>query len=173
MHREENVDNPQILRAIISILNQLAAHFDLPVIVTTHPRSRKRIKAIKDLDLDKRISFLKPFGFLDYVKLQKNALCVISDSGTISEESSILGFPAITLRNSMERSEALDAGSIIITGFNTDIVMSSSRVVIDQHKENNYSRSFPTEYFITDTSKRVLNLILGTTMLSNKWAGVK
>ena len=173
MHREENVDNPQILRAIISILNQLAADFDLPVIVTTHPRSRKRIKAIKDLDLDKRISFLKPFGFLDYVKLQKNALCVISDSGTISEESSILGFPAITLRNSMERSEALDAGSIIITGFNTDIVMSSIRVVIDQHKENNHSRSFPTEYFITNTSKRVLNLILGTTMLSNKWAGVK
>ena len=173
MHREENVDNPQILRAIISILNQLAAHFDLPIIVTTHPRSRKRMKAIKDLDIDKRISFLKPFGFLDYVKLQKNALCVISDSGTISEESSILGFPAITLRNSMERSEALDAGSIIITGFNTDIVMSSIRVVIDQHKENNHSRSFPTEYFITNTSKRVLNLILGTTMLSNKWAGVK
>ena len=124
MHREENVDNIQILKNIVSILNTLAKDYDLPVIVSTHPRTRKRLNAAENFELDNRISFLKPFGFLDYIQLQKNALCVISDSGTISEESAILDFPAITLRNSMERPEALDAGSIILTGFNINIVIS-------------------------------------------------
>ena len=173
MHREENVDNIQILKTIVSILNKLAEDYSLPVIVSTHPRTRKRLNTIKDLDLDNRISFLEPFGFLDYVKLQKNALCVISDSGTISEESAILDFPAITLRNSMERPEALDAGSIILTGFNIKIVISSIKIVIDQHETNGINKSVPIEYLISDTSHRVLNLIIGTAKLSNLWDGIR
>ena len=172
MHREENVDNVQRLNKIVSILNKITVDYNLPVIVSTHPRTKKRLNAIKNLDLDTKISFLKPFGFLDYIQLQKNALCVISDSGTISEESAILNFPAITLRNSMERPEALDTGSIILTGFDVNIVMNSIRVVIDQYGENLHTRSIPAEYLILNTSNRVLNLILGTTKLSNMWEGI-
>jgi len=173
MHREENVDNPHILKTTISILKQLAADFDLPVIVSTHPRTGRRLKDKESFNIDNKISFLKPFGFLDYVKLQKNALCVISDSGTISEESAILNFPAITLRNSMERPEALDTGSIILTGFNANIVMNAIRVVIDQHQENRCNSRVPKEYLITNTSERVLNLVMGTAKLSNVWAGIR
>ena len=173
MHREENVDNPKILKATFSILNQLASEYDLPIIVSTHPRTRKRLEAIEKVDLNSRISFLKPFGFFDYVYLQKNALCVISDSGTISEESAILNFPAITLRNSMERPEALDSGSIILTGFDTNTVLSSIKLIIDQHKSNQMERIIPNEYLIPNTSKRVLNLIMGTTKLSNIWEGIR
>jgi len=173
MHREENVDNIQILKNIVSILNKLAKDYDLPVIVSTHPRTRKRLNAAENFDLDKRISFLKPFGFLDYIQLQKNALCVISDSGTISEESAILDFPAITLRNSMERPEALDAGSIILTGFNIDNVISSAKIIIDQHQTDEIKKSVPNEYLISDTSQRVLNLIIGTAKLSNLWDGIR
>jgi len=169
MHREENVDNVQILKTILSILNKLADDYGLPVIVSTHPRTRKRIRSLKKVDLNKKISLLKPFGFFDYVKLQKNALCVISDSGTISEESAILDFPAVTLRNSMERPEALDAGTIILTGFNVKIVMSSIKIVIAQYKESKVKRNIPDDYLITNTSERVLNLIIGTSKLSRMW----
>ena len=125
--------------------NQLASEYGVPVIVSTHPRTRKRLNSNKGIDLDSRISFQKPFGFFDYIQLQKNALCVISDSGTISEESAILNFPAITLRNSMERPEALDSGSIILTGFDTNTVLSSIKLVIDQHKVNNIEKTIPNE----------------------------
>jgi len=172
MHREENVDNIQILKTIVSLLNKLAEDYGLPVIVSTHPRTRKRLLSLKNVGLNKKISLLKPFGFFDYVKLQKNALCVISDSGTISEESAILDFPAVTLRNSMERPEALDAGTIILTGFNVNIVMSSIKIVIEQHKKSEVERSIPNDYLITNTSERVLNLIMGTSKLSHKWAGI-
>ncbi len=96
-HREENVDNPQNLESILTILNTLAKIYKIPIIVSTHPRTRKRIEQLADKKSDKLIQFLKPFGFTDYVHLQMNALCTISDSGTISEESAILGFPAISL----------------------------------------------------------------------------
>jgi len=172
IHREENVDNPSIFKSTISILNQLASEYGVPVIVSTHPRTRKRLNSSKGIDLDSRISFQKPFGFFDYIQLQKNALCVISDSGTISEESAILNFPAITLRNSMERPEALDSGSIILTGFDTNTVLSSIKLVIDQHKSNHIEKTIPNEYLIPDTSQRVLNLIMGTTKLSNTWEGI-
>ena len=119
-HREENVDNPENLRRILVILNSLAEDYKLPVIVSTHPRTRKRLEAMDDIKMDPLIQFLKPFGFTDYVNLQMNALCTVSDSGTISEESAILNFPAISLRNSMERPEAQDAGTIILTGFDPD-----------------------------------------------------
>lgn len=171
-HREENVDNPANLEKILTVLEELASSYDLPVIVSTHPRTRKRIEALGDKKLNKKIQFLKPFGFLDYVHLQQQALCTLSDSGTISEESSILNFPAISLRQSMERPEAQDTGSIILTGFDPDIILNSIALAI-QEKVNRKIKSIPTDYQIEDTSWRVVKLIMGNTKLSNLWNGIK
>ena len=170
-HREENVDNPENLTKILKVLDELAKTYKLPVIVSTHPRTRKRIEQLGDTRQNDRIQFLKPFGFLDYVHLQQHALCTLSDSGTISEESSILGFPAISLRQSMERPEAQDTGSIILTGFDPDVILSSIELVINEMKERN-SFSIPDDYQIADTSWRVVKLILGNCKLSNLWNGI-
>lgn len=171
VHREENVDNPRHLKEILDILNKLSMEYNIPVIVSTHPRTRNRLESLKNKSIDNRIQFLKPFGFFDYVNLQMNALCAISDSGTISEESAILSFPAISLRQSMERPEAQDAGTIILTGFDADIVLSSVRIVIEEHKIGGYER-IAEDYTITNTSWRVLKLIMGNARLSNKWWGI-
>jgi len=170
-HREENVDNPVNLEKILTVLEELANNYNLPVIVSTHPRTRKRIEALGEKKLNKKIQFLKPFGFLDYVHLQQHALCTLSDSGTISEESSILNFPAISLRQSMERPEAQDTGSIILTGFDPGIILNSIALAI-QEKSNRKFNSVPTDYQIEDTSWRVVKLIMGNTKLSNKWWGI-
>ena len=201
VHREENVDNPGNLKKILTILNHLADTYKLPIIVSTHPRTRKRIenlrKSVKSASsaFHPLVHFMKPFGFTDYVALQKNALCTISDSGTISEESAMLNFPAISLRQSMERPEAQDAGKIILTGFEPDVVLNAIATVIDEFKdkrkkekgksagiENTFDfkllsfdldkNQSPQEYFIPNTSWRVVKLILGNTKLSNKWWGV-
>jgi UDP-N-acetylglucosamine 2-epimerase len=170
-HREENVDNPKNLRRILLILNNLAKEYKFPIIVSTHPRTRKRLEATEDIKMDSRIQFLKPFGFTDYVNLQMNALCTVSDSGTISEESAILHFPAISLRNSMERPEAQDAGTIILTGFDPDVVLNSIELAINEHK-NSLVKQLPPDYKVPDTSWRVLKLIQGLSSLSNIWYGV-
>lgn len=170
-HREENVDNKENLSKIITILNSLADLYNKPVIVSTHPRTRKRLETLSAVAIDDRVQFLKPFGFFDFVELQKNAMCTLSDSGTISEESAILSFPAITLRNSFERPEALDSGTIVLTGFNVDTVLDSIKLVIDEHALGKY-QSIPLDYQVSNTSWRVLKLILGTARLSNGWNGV-
>jgi UDP-N-acetylglucosamine 2-epimerase (non-hydrolysing) len=171
-HREENVDNPDHLKMILNILNKIADLYQVPVIVTTHPRTRKRLEQLPDLKPNQHIQFLKPFGFTDYVHLQMNALCTISDSGTISEESAMLSFPAISIRQSMERPEAQDAGTIILSGFDPDIVCDAIEVVIKEHQTGIY-KEIPFEYKIENTSWRVLKLIMGNTRLSNKWWGIK
>jgi len=170
-HREENVDNPENLQKILSVMNSLANDYRFPVIVSTHPRTRKRLEATDSTTLSPLIQFLKPFGFTDYVKLQMNAMSTISDSGTISEESAILNFPAISLRNSMERPEAQDAGTIILTGFDHDVVLNSIELAVEEHK-NNVLKQIPTDYHVNDTSWRVLKLIEGLSSLSNQWHGV-
>lgn len=169
VHREENVDNPDNLQKIFHVLNTLAKEYGFPVIVSTHPRTRKRIEEMKGPEPDQLIRFLKPFGFIDYVHLQKNASCVISDSGTISEESAILSFPAISIRQSMERPEAQDSGTIILTGFNTDVVLQSVKL---QMSLTGSPLVAPADYCITNTSERVLKLILGMAGLSNIWEGI-
>ena len=181
-HREENVDNPEHLKQILRVLNELAEQYKLPVIVSAHPRTRKRIEAIDPSLITHHsspithppslITYLKPFDFTDYVYLQKNALCTISDSGTISEESAMLSFPAISLRQSMERPEAQDTGSIILTGFDPDVVLNAIAAVIEEHQSPFTSHQSPAEYQIENTSWRVLKLILGNTKLSNKWWGI-
>jgi len=170
-HREENVDHPGNLNKILKILNLLAEDYKLPVIVSTHPRTRKRLESTTVVEMNPLVQFLKPFGFTDYVHLQMNALCTISDSGTISEESAILNFPAISLRNSMERPEAQDSGTIILTGFDPNVVVNSLSIAIDEHKRK-LAKLIPSDYLVTDTSWRVLKLIQGLSMLSNKWHGV-
>ena len=170
-HREENVDNKSNLEKILSILNQLASDYGFPVIVSTHPRTLKRLNALENKIVDPLIQFLKPFSFLDYINLQMNAQCCISDSGTISEESAILKFPAISLRQSMERPEAQDSGTIILTGFQIKSVLDSVRISVEEYK-GIQSRQIPADYQINDTSWRVLKLISGLSYLSNKWHGV-
>ena len=157
-HREENVDNPENLKKILFILNRLAEDYKFPVIVSTHPRTRKRMETMVEIRMNSLIQFLKPFGFTDYVNLQMNALCTVSDSGTISEESAILNFPAISLRNSMERPEAQDAGTIILTGFDPNVVLASIDLAIKEHNCG-IDRQIPVDYQVQDTSWRVLKLI--------------
>ena len=172
-HREENVDRPGNLKKIIAFLNLLAEKYDLPVIVSTHPRTRKRIEALGGVETDPRIRWLKPFGFFDYNALQINAKCAISDSGTISEESGILNFPAVTIRQSLERPEAMDAGTIILAGLDPETVLDSIEAVLAEFAANGggYDRICP-EYQVTNTSWRVLKLILGTAGLAHRWQGI-
>jgi len=172
-HREENVDNQSNLHKILIILNKLAEDYNLPIIVSTHPRTRKRLEMMADMEMNPLVQFLKPFGFIDYIYLQMNALCTLSDSGTISEESSILSFPAISLRQSMERPEAQDAGTIILTGFEPDVVINSIQIVVNEFKTNNNYKRIADDYNIENTSWRVLKLISGNTKLSNLWNGIK
>jgi len=172
IHREENVDNPHHLEKICHIINGIAEKYNKPVIISTHPRTRKRLdSSVKKIKFHNKVKFFKPFGFFDYVKLQQNALCTISDSGTISEESAIMSFPAITIRNSIERPEALDAGTILLTGLDLDIVLSSIKLVMEEHAQK-IEKVIPAEYRISDTSWRVVKLILGTAKLSNQWSGI-
>ncbi len=169
VHREENVDFPENLKSIGVVLNTLADSYGLPIIVSTHPRTRKRIEMLEGFEFNPLIQFLKPFGFSDYNYLQMNALCVVSDSGTISEESSILGFPAITIRNSMERPEAIDAGTIILSGFDPEIVLDSIRLAVEEGAQ--FAKICP-EYQVENTAMRVLKLVMGTAKLHKQWSGL-
>lgn len=171
-HREENVDNKENLKSILTLLNQLANKYNKQIIVSTHPRTQKRLSMLREMKKDKRIRFLKPFGFHDYVHLQQHALCSISDSGTISEESAILNIPAVTIRNAMERPEAIDNGTIILTGLDPSTVLESIDLEI-RERRNNIHVDIPAEYKINNTSWRVLKLIVGTNALSNKWQGIQ
>ncbi len=171
IHREENIDNEKNLQELMDTLQLLFDKYKKPLIVSTHPRTKKQLLNTGKLNLDKNIHFLKPFSFTDYLKLQMNAICTISDSGTISEESAILNFPAVTVRNAMERPEALDAGSIILTGINSKIILDAIELEI-LAKDQDKRKTIPVDYEISNTSLRVVKLILGTCNLSNTWAGI-
>ena len=172
IHREENVDNEENLSLLLNSLNLICEEYDLPVIISTHPRTRKRLEALFGVGLHANMQFLKPFGFFDYNHLQMNCSCAISDSGTISEESSILSFPAITVRSSMERPEALDTGNIILTGLDPETILHAIRVMMEE-KGSQRKNVIPAEYEIENVSERVLKLIVGTAKLSHIWDGIK
>ncbi len=177
VHREENVDSKPRLASLIATLNGLAAHYDMPIIVSTHPRTRNRIEALDGAaDIDPRVRYLKPFGFHDYNHLQMNAFCAISDSGTIAEESSILDFPAITPRDAIERPEAMDTGNIIVTGLDQAQIMGGVEAAVTLHAHRKAAGRpgiIPQDYQITNTSERVAKLIIGTARLSNGWDGIR
>jgi UDP-N-acetylglucosamine 2-epimerase len=163
-HRQENIDYKSRFKQFISILEGVSKVYKLPVLVSTHPRTKKQINSNKIVK-DKNIMFHEPFNFSDYNHLQKNALIVLSDSGTISEESAMLGFKALTIRDSMERPEALEAGSIVMSGTKPENVIQAMEIVLKTDPVNN----LPSEYLINDTSSRVLNYIVSTVNQHNFW----
>ncbi len=136
-HREENIDNLKNLKKISETINHLAKEKKFKILVSTHPRTQKQLKKLKGFKFNKSVEFHRPFGFFDYINLQKHAYCTISDSGTITEESSILKFPAITIRNSHERPEGMDAGVLIMSGLNKEKVLSAIDITINSNKNKN------------------------------------
>ena len=166
-HRQENVDFPERLEALLNTLLLIIEKYDLPILMSTHPRTRKQLAKLDLKNFDKLI-FHDPFGFLDYQSLQLNARAVLSDSGTVSEESAILGFPALTIRNSMERPEALESGSIIMSGIEKDQVLDS----LDALEIGGLSKHIPNAYQIEDVSKRVTNFIISTVHQHKFWNGL-
>jgi len=163
-HRQENIDFKSRFDSFISTLEQISKVYKYPILVSTHPRTKKQINT-HGISKDLNIIFHEPFNFTDYNHLQKNAFIVLSDSGTISEESAILDFKAITIRDSMERPEALEAGSIVMAGIKAEYVVQAIDIVL----QNNPSGNIPSEYSINDTSSRVLNFVLSTVHRYKYW----
>jgi UDP-N-acetylglucosamine 2-epimerase (non-hydrolysing) len=171
-HREENVDDPERLDRLLHCLRAVYEAWGLPVLVSTHPRTRKRLEQLApDPSLLEGVAFHEPFGLLDYVRLQTQARCTLSDSGTISEESAILGFPAVTLRDSMERPESLDSGSILMTGLDTGGLIEAITIAVGRAVAEGVPCA--DDYRITDTSRRVVNFIHSTARLHHEWAGIR
>jgi UDP-N-acetylglucosamine 2-epimerase len=167
-HREENVDSPDNLRDLMATLNALAASYDVPVIVSTHPRTQKRLDSLDLGVLHPQIRFLKPFGFCDYIKLQMAALCVVSDSGTITEEAALLNLPAITIRNAHERPEGMDAGTLIMSGLTSERVLDAVRVTLGQHNHQGRATQPVPDYEGGSVSKKVLRTVLSYTGYVNR-----
>ena len=174
-HREENVDSPERLRALLRCLTAVQKHFAKPVFVSTHPRTRKRLEELSDWEAPEGITFSEPLGFHDYNKLQLSAACCLSDSGTIAEESTILGFPAVTLRESIERPEALDTGGIIMTGLHEADVVTAVQIAIDSSSRTTHTSGnvTPSDYTVENTSERVVNFIVSTAHKHHQWAGIR
>lgn len=161
IHREENVDYPENLKKLVDSLNALAEKYNFPVIVSTHPRTQKRLEDIKgEVELNPLVKYMKPMGFFDYIALQKTACCVISDSGTITEESSILNFPAIMIRMAHERPEGMDEGTVIMSGIERERVIEAVNIVVNQFTDNPKSTRIINDYNVENVSIKVLRIIL-------------
>lgn len=170
IHREENVDSPERLTEILKALQSISDRHSIPVLISTHPRTRKRLEDQPE-ELKRGLRFHPPFGFNDYVKLQREAKLVLSDSGTISEESSLLGFPAVTLRDAIERPESLDTAAIITTGVKSDAIVDAIDIVLDQF-ETDGPPVIPADYQISDTSRRAVNFIRSTAHSHHQRTGI-
>jgi UDP-N-acetylglucosamine 2-epimerase len=174
-HREENVDSPARLQMLLDCLVAVKDKWNLPVHVSTHPRTRKRLEALPGWAAPEGIFSHEPFGFHDYVRLQLGAACVLSDSGTIAEESAILGFPAITLRDSIERPEALDTGGIIMTGLDARDVVEAATAVMERRgaQRRPDPALIPDDYRVTNTSERVVRFIMSSCRRHATWAALR
>ena len=159
-HREENVDSPENLQDLLNTMQALVMQHEMPVIVSTHPRTRQRLEKLGMDGLDSSIQFLKPFGFFDYVKLQMEAFCVLSDSGTITEEASLLNLAAVTIRNAHERPEGMDQGTLIMSGLKADRVLDAVRIVIQQHDKTKRQFRIVSDYKGGLVSKKILRVVL-------------
>ena len=165
-HREENVDDKGHLQQIIESLNEIAMKFNFPIVLSTHPRTKKRLLDL-DVKLHPLIQEMKPFGFFDYVRLQQDSYCTISDSGTITEEAAIVGFPAITARNTHERPEGMDTGVLVMTGIDAGTMIDGINIAC-KHFDNQASRNIPLSYQDLDVSWRVVKLIQSYTGYVNR-----
>jgi UDP-N-acetylglucosamine 2-epimerase (non-hydrolysing) len=167
-HREENVDSEENLQDLVESLEAIADKYHFPVIVSTHPRTKKRIEGLnKNID-NQLVQFLKPFGLMDYIKLQMSAYCVISDSGTITEEASLLNLPAITIRNAHERPEGMDVGTLIMSGLKKDKVINDIEVIVSQHNRENRVFEIIPDYKAKSVSKKIVRLVLSYTDYINR-----
>jgi UDP-N-acetylglucosamine 2-epimerase len=167
-HREENVDNEENFRNLLASLQLITKHYRMPLIVSTHPRTRKKLEEMGMDDADPLMRFLKPLGFFDYVKLQMHAFCVVSDSGTITEESSILNFPAVTIRQAHERPEGMDEGVLIMCGLEAKRVMEAIAIVTAQHSRQVRQFRVVQDYDVDNVSKKVLRIIISYTDYVNR-----
>jgi len=167
-HREENVDSERNFADLLESLTAIVEKYNKKVIVSTHPRTQKKLEELKFVNKNPMIEFMKPFGFFEYIKLQMNAFCVISDSGTITEESSILHFPAITIRQAHERPEGMDEASIIMTGLDKENILNSIDVVTSHFKEGEDTIHTIQDYKVDNVSKKVLRIILSYTDYINR-----
>ncbi|WP_181017813.1 non-hydrolyzing UDP-N-acetylglucosamine 2-epimerase [Ramlibacter lithotrophicus] len=159
-HREENVDSPENLQDLLDALNALVNEYNIPVIVSTHPRTRKQLDQRGGRHLHKQIIFSKPFGFHDYIQLQLNARCVLSDSGTITEEASLMNIPAVTIRNAHERPEGMDTGTLIMSGLKPERVLDAVRAVTRQYSASARPTLSVIEYENPHVSNQVIRVLL-------------
>lgn len=167
-HREENIDSPQNFSNLLDTLSAIVQKYKKKVIVSTHPRTKKKLESIGFVNNNPLIEFMKPFGFLEYVKMEQNAFCVISDSGTITEESSILHFPAIMIRQAHERPEGMDEASVVMSGLSSDRVIESIDLVTSQYADDNNSIHSIKDYAPDNVSKKVVRIILSYTDYVNR-----
>lgn len=167
-HREENVDSPDNLRDFLATLRALVDQYGYPVIVSTHPRTRKRLESLGESLDHPLIRFVKPFGLLDYIKLQMSAFCVLSDSGTITEEASLLNLPAVTLRNAHERPEGMDEGTLIMSGLKAESVLAAVKVITSQHQAGQRQIPVVPDYEGGPVSQQVVRVVLSYTDYINR-----
>lgn len=167
-HREENVDSEENFNNFLDSLNAIAKKFQFPVIVSTHPRTRIKLEGLNRADMNPLVQFLKPMGFFDYNKMQQNAFCVISDSGTISEESSIMNFPAITIRQAHERPEGMDEGTLIMTGLTKERIIQSIEIVVSQFAYEKRITRLVYDYDVDNFSIKIVRAIMSYTDFINR-----
>ena len=167
-HREENVDSVENLRDLLATLRALADQYGFPLIVSTHPRTRKRLESLGESLEHPLLRFVKPFGLLDYIKLQMSAFCVLSDSGTITEEASLLNLPAITIRNAHERPEGMDEGTLIMSGLRKESVLAAVKVVTSQHNADSPAIPPVPDYAGGPVSLQVVRVVLSYTDYINR-----
>ena len=168
IHREENVDSPSNFKNLLDSIEALTEYYKMPIIISTHPRTRKKLDEIGYEVKNPLVKFSKPYGFHDYNNLQMNAFCVISDSGTIAEEGSILNLPAVTIRQAHERPEGMDETTVIMSGLNKNRVLEAVGVAVSHNNEKKRVINEVKDYTATNVSKKILRIILSYTDYINR-----
>jgi UDP-N-acetylglucosamine 2-epimerase (non-hydrolysing) len=166
-HRQENIDSDKNINLFNSIINKLEQNFKIPIIISTHPRTNKKLNNLK-LKFNKNVILCKPFSFTDYIYLQKNAFIVLSDSGSITEESSILNFPAINIREAHERQEGMEEGAVMFTGMDYDNILQAINILRTQKKGENRTVSIVNDYYTPNFSEKIIRIITSYTQYVNR-----